>query len=50
MRVLSLGQEDPPGEGKGYPPVFLLGEFHGQRNLVGYSSWGCNELDTTEAT
>ena len=20
------------------------------RNLVGYSSWGCKELDTTEAT
>ena len=22
------------------PPVFLPGEFHGQRSLVGYSSWG----------
>ena len=22
-------------------PVFLPGEFHGQRSLVGYSSWGC---------
>ena len=21
-------------------PVFLLGAFHGQRNLVGYSPWG----------
>ena len=21
-------------------PVFLPGEFHGQRNLVGYSPWG----------
>ena len=21
-------------------PVFLLGEFHGQRTLVGYSPWG----------
>jgi len=21
-------------------PVFLSGEFHGQRNLVGYSPWG----------
>ena len=29
-------------------PVFLPGEFHGQRSLVGYSSWGCKELDTTE--
>ena len=22
-------------------PVFLPGEFHGQRSLAGYSSWGC---------
>ena len=31
-------------------PVFLLGESHGQRSLVGYSPWGHNkrELDTTE--
>ena len=29
-------------------PVFLLGEFHGQRSLVSYSPWGCKELDTTE--
>ena len=31
-------------------PVFLPGESHGQRNLVGYSPWGCRELDTTKAT
>ena len=29
-------------------PVFLPGKFHGQRSLVGYSQWGCKELDTTE--
>ena len=29
-------------------PVFLPGEFHGQRNLAGYSPWGHKELDTTE--
>ena len=29
-------------------PVFLPGEFHGQSSLVGYSPWGCKELDTTE--
>ena len=29
-------------------PVFLPGEFHGQRSLVGYSHWGCRESDTTE--
>ena len=28
--------------------VFLTGEFHGQRSLVGYSPWGHKELDTTE--
>ena len=31
-------------------PVFLPGESHGQRSLVGCSPWGCTELDTTEAT
>ena len=30
--------------------VFLPGESHGQRSLVGYSPWGHRELDTTEAT
>ena len=29
-------------------PVFLPGEFHGQRSLVGYSSWGHKESDVTE--
>ena len=29
-------------------PVFLLGKFHGEKNLVGYSPWGSKELDTTE--
>jgi len=28
-------------------PVFLPGESHGQRSLVGYSPWGCKDLDTT---
>ena len=31
-------------------PVFLPGESHGQRSLVGYSPWGCKQSDTTEAT
>ena len=31
-------------------PVFLPGESHGQRNLMGYSPWGRKELDTTEMT
>ena len=29
-------------------PLFLHGKSHGQRNLAGYSSWGCKELDVTE--
>ena len=29
-------------------PVFLPGESHGQRSLVGYSPWGRRELDMTE--
>ena len=29
-------------------PGFLLGEFHGQRSLAGYSPWGRKELDKTE--
>ena len=29
-------------------PVFLPGEFHGQRNLVSYSPQGCKESDMTE--
>ena len=31
-------------------PVFLPGESHGQGSLVGYSPWGCKELDTTKVT
>ena len=31
-------------------PVFLPGESHGQRSLVGYSPWSRKELDMTEAT
>ena len=31
-------------------PIFLPGEFHGRRSLAGYSPWGHEESDTTEAT
>ena len=45
--ISGLGRS--PGEGNGKPtPVFLPGESHGQRSLVGYSSWGHEESDTTE--
>ena len=44
------GQEDPL-EGAWQPTlVFLPGEFHGQRSLVGYGPCGCKESDTTEVT
>ena len=31
-------------------PVFLPGESHGQRSLVGYSPWGHEKPDMTEVT
>ena len=46
-QVQSLGWEDPL-ERDTFTPVFLPGEFHGQRSLVGYSLWGCKEPDMTE--
>ena len=37
------------GQRKWQPtPVFLPGEPHGQRSLVGCSPWGCKQSDTTE--
>ena len=46
--VRSLGQEDP-GRRKWQPtPVFLPGESHGRRSLMGYSPRGRKESDTTE--
>ena len=47
-RVQSLGQEDSLEEGMTPTPVFLSGESHGQRSLVGYSPLGHKESDTTE--
>ena len=38
-----------PREGNGNPlQLFLPGEFHGQRRLVGYSLWSYKKSDTTE--
>ena len=48
-QVSSLGQEDLLEKEWLPTPVFLPGEFHGQRSLVGYSPWGCKELDTTKS-
>ena len=30
--------------------VFLPGDSHEQRSLVGYSPWSCKELNSTEVT
>ena len=49
-QVQSLGQEDPLEKDMQLTPVFLSGEFRGQRSLVGYSPWGHEESDTTEAS
>ena len=48
--VSILGSGRSRGGGHGQPtPVFLPGESHGQRCLVGYIPWGSKELDMTEA-
>ena len=44
----SLRSGRSPGKKWQTTPVFLPGEFHGQRSLVGYSPWGCKESDRTE--
>ena len=48
MWVPSLGHEDSLDKEWQPAPVFLPGEFQGQRILVGYSSWSCKGLDITE--
>ena len=40
--------QDPLEEGMTTHPVFLPGESHGQRSLVGYSLWDHKESDMTE--
>ena len=48
--IRSLDWQDSHGGAWQPTPVFLLGEFHGQRNLVGYSSQGHKESDMTVVT
>ena len=57
MQVQSLGRKDLEEGWVGKiswrracqpTPVFLPGESHGQRSLVGYSPWDHKELYTTE--
>ena len=40
IRVQSLGREDPLEKG--------MATYSSMRNLVGYSTWGHKESDTTE--
>ena len=47
MNLIPGSGRSPPGQPT---PVFMPGEFHGQRSLEGYSPWGHKELDTAEAT
>ena len=47
-QVQSLGWEDNLEQEMVLLPIFLLGKFHGQMSLVGYSLWGHKELDTIE--
>ena len=49
-QVQSQGWEDPNLEKEMaiHSKIFLLGEFHVQRSLMGYSPWGRKELDTTK--
>ena len=44
--ISGLGRS--PREGNRSRIVELPGEFHGQRNLAGYSPWGRKESDRTE--
>ena len=46
--VQSLGGEIPWSRKWQPTPVFLPGESHGQRSLVGYSPWDHKKPDTTE--
>ena len=43
--VQCLGKIDPLRREWLPTPVFLPGEFHGQRSLVAYAPWGCKESD-----
>ena len=46
--VRSLDRVDPWRRKWQPTPVFLPGESHGRRSLVGYSPWGRKESDTTD--
>ena len=39
-----------PGGGHGHPLQYPCGEYHGERDLAGYSPYGHKEWDMTEVT
>ena len=43
-----MGWEDLLEKGMQPTPVFLPGEVHEQRSLVGYGPWDAKESDTTK--
>ena len=43
-QLCSLDWEGPLEKGMETTPVFLPGEFHGQRRLLGYSPWGSQRI------
>ena len=47
-RVWSLGQEDPLEKEMATHSSSLAWKFQGQRSLVGYRTWDCKQLDTSE--
>ena len=47
---MQVGQKDPLEEEAAAHFSVLPGKSHGQRSWVGYSPWGCTELDATEVT
>ena len=48
--VESLGWEDPLEKRMAIHSNILAWRIHGQRNLVGYSPWGCKESDMSDCT
>ena len=51
MQVWSLGWDDPLGRKKWQPtPIFLPKNSYGQRNLTGYSPWGCKRVRHNSVT
>ena len=44
------GSGRSPGGGHGHPLRYPCGEYHGERDLAGYSPYGHKEWDMTEVT